>query len=105
MGQGDYIHTSGKDAPMVRPFRHPVNEVDRLEPATMAEKPKLVNRHARAPRRGGRMRSSLVVECCPRDMECNEKPRDHDAACGNQGMMDARPPAAGAIAPEPCGDP
>src|SRR6266849_3611312 len=44
--------------------------------------------------------SSLIGQCCPGDMECKEKPRDHNAARGNQRVMDARPSATHGISPE-----
>jgi hypothetical protein len=51
------------------------------------------------------MKAYLIGQRCPRDMECKEKPRDHDAARGNQGVMDTRPSAAGVISPEQYGGP
>src|SRR5580693_4845519 len=43
----------------------------------------------------------LVVQRRSRDVHGEEEPGDHRAARGNQSVMDMRPPAADAIAPEP----
>src|SRR5215468_2527011 len=50
-------------------------------------------------------RSSLIDQCGPCDAEGKKKPCEHDSAGGNQGVMDARPSTAHAVAPEQCGHP
>src|SRR5215470_6436209 len=48
---------------------------------------------------------ALIIQRCPGNAEYNKKPCHHGAAGGNQRMMDARPSATNAVAPEHDGAP